>query len=562
MLNVHPSGVYHLATMLDSTVYHIGDDPQLFVDVILIEAAQGLTRRWHKPQRHGDGPVLKRDRPWEQSLYFTYSNYVVIRDPSDGLIKCWYEDLGPVDGREHPWMTRICYAQSRDGITFTKPDTGIRTADGQMTNIVMGYQPGVQPSAQNPWAQSGVHSCGMVIDPYPPTPEERFRMIYSEGTHDQGRLQHKTNIAHSADGLTWVRYPHFPSIGSTGGNLNDVSCLHYDHDARMFVQNTRDHRMYDIGTPPRSRSVSHWFGAVHPGRPDLMGRRRVIQTRSANFHHWTEPVLVSAPDDASGTAVALDNLDVAHYGMQQFRVGRMHFATLGIFRYVVNGMEVRLLYSRDGQKFIAADRGTPFLAPRGMGHWDAYMVSMTSQPVEIGDELFFYHGGSKAHHDWWCGPSEEINHPDALDPQAVMRDGYAMGLTRLRKDGFASLDGSRERPGYLLTRPFKSAGNQLTINARCRAGGSIRVGILDLDRNPLPGRDPDQSDPFTGDAAAHAVTWGGAGDLGRPGQWRQLLFMIRDAELFSFRCVGQPDGAPKPSNPSANPTLHANQLNL
>ena len=35
--------------MNDSTCYHIDHDPQLFVDDVLIEAAQGLTRRWHKP---------------------------------------------------------------------------------------------------------------------------------------------------------------------------------------------------------------------------------------------------------------------------------------------------------------------------------------------------------------------------------------------------------------------------------------------------------------------------------------------------------------------------------
>ena len=541
--------------MFDSTVYHIADDPQLFLDDVMIETVQGLTRRWHKPQRHGNAPVLCRDRPWEQSLYFTYSNYVVIRDPADGLIKCWYEDLGPVDGKEHPWMTRILYAESRDGVTFTKPDTGIHTAEGLMTNIVMGYQPGVASSPRNPWAQRGVHSCGIVIDPFPPTPEERFRMIYSNGSHEGGRLKHKTHIAHSPDGLHWIPYPFFPTIGSTGGNLNDVSCLHYDHDARMFVQNTRDHRMYDVALPPGTKSVSHWFGPVHPGRPDLMNRRRVVQTRSADFRHWTEPVLVSAPDDAAGERVSIDNLDVAHYGMQQFRVGRTHLATLGVFRYVADEMDVRLLYSRDGRLFLPTDRGTPFLAPRGPGHWDAHMVSMTSQPVELGPELLFHHGGSCTHHDWWCGPPESIDHPDAHNPQAALRDGFALGLAKLRKDGFASLDGSSARPGYLLTRPFRCAGNRLIINARCRPGGTIAVCVLNATRQPLPGRTLERCDPFTGDSTEHPVTWGLSPDVGDPGAWRQLLFLIRDAVLYSFRFPGESD--PQPANPSANPAAAA-----
>ncbi len=539
-------------TVLDSTCFHIGSQPQLFVDDVLIEAAQGLTRRWHKPRRHGNEPVIRRDRPWEQTLYFTYSNYVVIRDPADGLIKCWYEDLGEIDGKEHPWKTRILYAESRDGLHFTKPETGIRTRDGEMTNIVMGYQEGVEPTARNPWAQSGVHSCGMVIDPYPPRPEERFRAIYSEGTHHGGRLAHKTNCAHSPDGLTWIRYPWHPSIGSTGGNLNDVSCVHYDHDARLFVQNTRDHRMGDVAVPKGTLKVSHWFGPVHPGRPDLMGRRRVVQTRSPDFRHWTEPVLVSAPDDSSGQTVSLDNLDIGHYGMQQFRVGRVHFATLGIFRYVANEMDVRLLFSRDGRTFTATDRGTPFLEPRGEGYWDAHMVSITSQPVEMGDDWLFYHGGTRSHHDWWCGPPEGIDHSDARDPAAATRDAYALGVARLRKEGFASLDGSRERPGYVLTKPFKSGGDHLIINARCRPGGSIAVGVLDVESDPLEGRAHEQADLFTGDATSHVVTWGGAKEMGQPGRWRRLLFMIRDAELFSFRCASEADEQ-KPLELTSNP---------
>jgi len=541
--------------MIDPTIYHIGEDSQLFVDDLMIEAAQGVTRRWHKPVRHGDAPVLKRDQSWEKHLYFTYSNYVVIRDPQDGLIKCWYEDMVEVTGLEHPWKTAILYAESRDGITFTKPATGIKDKDGQDTNIVMGYQEGVKNSDRNPWAEAGVHSCGIAIDPHPPTPAERFRVIYSEGSHVNGRLKHQTAIGHSPDGKHWHRYPMRASIGSTGGNLNDVSCIHYDESARTFVQNTRDHRMYDVPKPMRTPHVSHWFGSLHPNRPDLRSTRKVVQTRSSDFIHWTEPFLVSTPDSADAEHTAIDNLDNAHYGMQQFSVGRMQFGTMGIFRYVANEMDVRLTFSRDGHNFVATDRGTPFLAPRGPGHWDAYMVSMTSQPIEMGDELWFYHGGSQVHHDWWCGPPEGIDHDDTREAEKRMRDGYAMGLAKLRKDGFASLDGSHERPGYVLTRPFKSAGDRLLINARCRPGGSIQVAVLDHDRNPLPGREAEKSDPFTGDKTAHEVTWGGQSEMGLPAKWRQLLFMIRDSEIFSFRCVGQSAEAEKKLiHESANPT--------
>ena len=48
-----------------------------FWTMYLIEAVLNVTRRWHQPRRSGDGPVLKKDRPWEHTLYFDYSDHCV-----------------------------------------------------------------------------------------------------------------------------------------------------------------------------------------------------------------------------------------------------------------------------------------------------------------------------------------------------------------------------------------------------------------------------------------------------------------------------------------------------
>jgi hypothetical protein len=169
--------------------------------------------------------------------------------------------------------------------------------------------------------------------------------------------------------------------------------------------------------------------------------------------------------------------------MQQFHVGSVHFATLGVLRYVENEMDVRLLYSRDGLHFEPADRSRPFLAPRGEGYWDAHMVSMTSQPVEMGDEWWFYHGGTTSHHDWWIGPPDGVDEPEVHDPGQHVR--YSLGLAKLRKEGVASLDGSRQREGYVITRPLMSNGTRLVVNARCRPGGSIRAAVFGFDNQPM-----------------------------------------------------------------------------
>jgi hypothetical protein len=262
-----------------------------------------------------------------------------------------------------------------------------------------------------------------------------------------------------------------------------------------------------------------WFNCYYPFRPDLMNKRRVHQAHSADFLHWSEPLPVSVPDDV------FDNLDEAHYGMQQFRVGGLHFATLGVFRYVDNEMYVRLLYSRDGRDFLPADRGRPFLAPRGAGHWDAHMVSITSQPVEVGDEWWFYHGGASAHHD--------LKLPDETR-------SFGLGLARLRREGLASLQASPHRDGYLITRPVTCqtrypAAERLLLNARCGPAGSIRVGILDMENRPVQGRALDDCDAFPGDETAHEVRWQGSPACPAGAEWCKLHLLMRNAEVFSFR---------------------------
>ena len=512
---------------MDSTTLHVGYEPQLFVDNWLIECTQGLTRRWYKPERHGDEPLVCRDRPWEQTPYLTYSNHCVVRDPEDGLVKCWYEDLGPLEGK-HPWATRVLYADSEDGIHFRKPGLDICEVDGKATNIVMGYVEGQGPSKVNPWADVGVHSNGIIIDPFPPTPEERFRTLFAKmspaGTWS-------IECAHSPDGIHWIPYSSRPTFGSSVPGLDDCAILHYDPDARQFLMNTRHYYMGHAQLPPETPAGAGWFLPNYPYRPDLMNKRRVWQTRSHDFLHWTDPVLISAPNDE------IDNIDEAHYGMEQFRVGRVHFGTLGVFRYVDNEMEVRLLFSRDGVRFRPADRANAFFSPRGGAHWDAHMVSMTDVPIEVDDEMWFYHGGTCAHHDWWLAGTEGIDEPEARDPEQHVK--FGLGLARLRKEGFASLDGAKQRDGYVLTRPLESAGERLSINARCRKGGSIRVAVLDLDNKPMGDCSLEASDVFSGDSVKQIMTWRGqpAVPAETAGYWRKLHFLARDAEIFSFRFV-------------------------
>ena len=515
--------------MYDATVLQIGSNPQVFVDNTLIEQVDCVTRRWHKPKRKFAEPILKADRPWEDTLYFTYSNFNVLQDPTDGLIKCWYEDIGPLTPhRAHPWKNRMLYAVSRNGIDFEKPPLGKVFIDGQDTNIYAGYVEGATPDANNPWADIGTHSVAVVIDPT--STDQRYRMLFSRAR--EGR-RHEIECGYSADGINWHPYGERPSFGTAGTHLSDVSTITFDPQTRLFLHYTRHGGMMAAGVPPGSPGAP-WnqgarFATYFPGRPDLMNKRRVFRTVSADFLHWADPVAISTPDET------VDNLDTAHYGLGQFRVGSTHFGTLGAFHYVDNEMDVRLLYSHDGINWRPTDNGRPFLEPRRADHWDRHMVSIISPPVRVGDEWYFYHGGSRAHHDWWWAGPYELDHEEARDPKAHVE--FGMGIAALRFEGMASLDAIHPRQGRLVTRPLEFSGRSVRINARVRKNGSIRVAVCDADGEPIPGFRLDDCVPFGGDSVRHEVRWSGGSVLPPPNggsRFRKLIVALDEAEIFGF----------------------------
>ena len=128
--------------------------------------------------------------------------------------------------------------------------------------------------------------------------------------------------------------------------------------------------------------------------------------------------------------------------------------------------------------------------------------------------------------------------------------GYGLGLARLRRDGFVSLGANPVREGVLVTQPLLSWGDTVAVNAACRGHGYLRAEILDEAGAVIPGYAAEECEPFRGDAVEHVLRWNGRAELrGRAGagagageaaapRFRRIRFLLRDAELYSFRLRG------------------------
>ncbi len=261
-------------------------------------------------------------------------------------------------------------------------------------------------------------------------------------------------------------------------------------------------------------------------------QRRLWMCRSHDFLHWSEPVVICAADDEE------DNLDESFYGMPLFRVGGVYLGTVGVLHQVDNTMDVQLLTSRDTIRWSRTAGRAPFFAPSESGGWDSRMVSMVSSPIEVGDELWFYHGGTAYHHDWFLrGPVEGLDHPEARAPEG---SDFGLGLATLRKDGFAGLAANELREGFVCTRAMRGVGRSLVVNGRCGRGGSIRVEVVDAHDTVVSECTKDRCDPFTGDSVRHTMTWKGNPTIAHRSEGEddavcKLRFFLKDAELFSFR---------------------------
>src|SRR5213593_487196 len=87
----------------------------------------------------------------------------------------------------------------------------------------------------------------------------------------------------------------------------------------------------------------------------------------------------------------------------------------------------------------------------------------------------------------------------------------AIGLARLRLDGFVSIDAG-EAAGTLTTQPLRFADPALYVNADA-SRGELRIEVLEEAGAPVSGFTAADCVPLERDAVRHRVGWRGAADL-------------------------------------------------
>ncbi len=476
----------------------LGEGPHLFIDDHLIDRMNGLERRLHQPEDLGEQPVIVPERPWEHRRIPFGS---VLWFPEEKLFKCWYLTLNIYDSRPGYRGYRkefhvpiheaafICYAESADGVNWTRPELDLHEFRGSKKNNI------VLPSP-------GTHFDSLSVMHLPHDKEWPFRMMAFIG-----RWPYKEELVRKQWGdpppFGIARHGHF-AFGSKDGvhwkDLNDNEAVLRVSDRSMFWWDPRK-RIF-AGAAKRSHQ----------------GKRAQAYAWSRDMIHWTvTPDWIHKADERDP---ATDEGEAAYgfpYGSQW--VG---FAEMRRPRQSPAGRETiinwELLASRDGRAWSRPIR-EPFFADAGPETWRYQVFKIfANPPIERDGRLLIYYGGKTG-----TVPVEEGHEPF-----------QALCLATLRKDGFVSLRAGA-RPGELLTRPLRFKEGRLIVNLAASPGGSLRVEVLDEAGRPVPGLSAAECVPLTGDRLDSDVRWrSGAGLDQITGRPFRLKFILREADLYSF----------------------------
>jgi hypothetical protein len=469
---------------------------QLFLDDYLVASSRGVTREIHPVEKYAGNPVLRPTEPWEGSETIVYGS--VIREGEK--YRMWYLSRGNVG-----------YAESADGIAWTKPRLGIVKIDGQDTNLVIRHKgeqgdPSVLPYYYEMF--------GVLRDDREPDPTRRYKMAFLSiqskyrGPHEDPFHRGERRglgVAVSPDGLHW--------------RLADNWTTHAICDGAS-------HWMFD---PARNKYV--FYGRTKYVAPEVSKRiagnawykknywgRSVARVESDDFLHWDitqagkAPVVMTADgQDPAGTEI---------YSMLVFPYEGIYIGLVQMFHVQPDAytLDIQLAASRDGVRFTRVGDRRPFIPLGPDGSWDRFNNSVaTNPPIVVGDTLRFYYSGRTYRHPPYPGPDRG-------------KPGTGVGLGTIRRDRFVSLGAAGEE-GQIVLRPMRLTDGKVHVNAKSD-GGSLVVEALDQQ-----GRSTAVSKPIAADGLDIPVVWE-RGELQAGDGPVTLRIRLRNARLFAVWCGG------------------------
>ena len=476
-----------MATVAMATTLDLGSRRELMVDDYLIDQfLGGAELELHEPTKRE--VVITHENSWEGSG----CGYYTILEDTDRLRMYYTCAQQPVTGTEtvptHPLYTG--YAESTDGINWTKPNLGLFEHEGSTANNII-------------WAGVGAHDFTPFKDPNPNCPADQKYKAVAAGYPDSSLIAFK-----SADGINWSPLEN----GTIATN-----CAFDSQNLAFWDAERNEYRAY--------------FRDFHDGARDIK------TCTSPDFVNWSAPVWLDYLD--APTEQLYTNQIEPYYRAPHLFVG---FPT----RYTERGWsptmeelpdnEARDIRYNYSPRFGTAITDGLFMTSRDGETFNRWGEAFVRPGIEQ-DGNWNYGDGYQA---WGLieTPSEYAGAPNELSLYVGEDQWFETCCLRrytLRTDGFVSVN-TPLSGGEIVTKPFTFVGEELELNFATSAAGSIYVEIQDEYGNPIPGYSLADSDEIFGDTLSRRVTWQGNRDVSSLANTPiRLRFTMNDADLYSLK---------------------------
>ncbi len=464
-----------LAATLGAQPIDIGSRRELFVDRFLIDKLVNARLDLQRPREMG--PVHKFDKPWEGA----FSGYsTLIKDGN--LYRLYYRGI-PTSGSDGRTGEVTCYAESRDGIHWTRPNLGLHEVHGtKQNNVILATPP-------------FTHNFAPFLDTRPGVPaSERFKAIGGTG---------KSGLAAfaSADGIRWRKLREEPILPPGPARYDSQNLAFYSEAEGRYVCYFRTFRR--IGS---------------------QNYRWISRTTSADFLTWAPPEEMSFGD---APPEHLYTNQTSPY----FRAPHIRISIAARFfpgRQVIDDAEAKAI--NVDPKYYKDISDAVLFSTRGGNTYDRTFLEAFIRPG-LGLENWVSRTNYPAWNVVQTGPAEMslyVNKNYGQPTAQLVR--YTMRL-----DGFASVHAGAAG-GELVTKPLRFKGSALDLNFATSAGGSVRVELQEANGTPIPGFTLADARELIGDQISRPARWNAGGDVrSLEGKTVRIRFVLKDADLYSFR---------------------------
>jgi len=423
-------------------------------------------------------PILLGERPWEKLFINAYSTWF----EDEGRFRLYYEAFAEYSKGD--FSTRLCYAESDDGVHWTRPSLGLVPFDGSTDNNIVG--------APENFLGRSPHGAHVHKDPSAPS-AERYKLVHCAGD-DQGMF---VAAAVSPDGLRWTPL--------------EEPILRWASDTQTVIfwdEACRHYQGYFRGWP----TGNLWHD-----------RRTVDHAVSQDFRHWPNPTfcMVTDANDPPGTDIYTNSAQ-PWPGAQD-----AYLAFPCFYPRTSDTMETHFWVSRDGALWQRPSR-EPLLSAGQPG-------SDTYAGVVAGQGLIETTPG-----EWSLLAARRLMTHNETHYEDGWKDRGGLWRATIREDGLMAVEA--EAHGEFWTVPFEWPGDRLEINAWTHFGGEVRVGIEVQGEDAPAGFGAEDCDPATGDATRtegppwHTMTWRGSSDLAPlRGRTVRLHWKLLRGRLYAFR---------------------------